>query len=688
VPQNGLLPFSRLCCLIASLLLAIGCAQTTPKPEQLAQKSASKNTLPTPTAPQTLASKPTPPRQQLPSIPAPNLQTGQRFPESKQAEIQHVQYTVPTTEIPVTPLITPRGPTILREELPPVVDGQRQIVRVPGADADALNRIQLTRQQDRISLTTRDAPIAVVLGMIAEQHGLNIVAAQEVTQKITVSLNNVRLEDALNAILAVNGYTWSRQQDILLVTAISATNKTLPTVQGRTVRVFTLNYILATEAERVVKGLLSPVGQSFISSTNDKDQRQAFEQLVVEDLPSYVDRVAAYLAQVDVMPRQVLVEANILQVTLKDNCKHGVNFDQLIRYNNTNINLTSVGFASGTGPASVMTVAGGDLTSLIDLLQSTTDAKTLATPKVAVLNGQEARMQVGGKLGYFLTTTTQTSTLQSVDFLEYGVILKVTPIISEDGQVLMKVFPQVSTGRINPVTKLPESETTEVETKVMLADGQAIVIGGLIKESDNDSQNKIPWLGDLWLIGRLFQNRDALRERNEIIVTLTPRIVSAPGNCAVHNPAELDRVHTRLIDPALNRMDRTMWEPQLPDASQRKYHHGVPSGPTLSPVPESVPVAPMPIEQVPTPAPVNNLPPAVPLSSQPPVIPRPSTQATPAVMPASATINPSVTNPAVNAPQGFVLPPINTTPIQQSNYSRPIGPQNNNVFFAPPPVER
>ncbi|MFM7601591.1 MAG: hypothetical protein ACKO7R_10395, partial [Pseudanabaena sp.] len=82
---------------------------------------------------------------------------------------------------------------------------------------------------------------------------------------------------------------------------------------------------------------------------------------------------------------------------------------------------------------------------------------------------QEAKISVGGKLGYLLTTATQTAALQSVSFLDYGVIMTVLPIITEDGRVLMKVTPQVSTARINTTSKLPESEATEVTTNVIKA---------------------------------------------------------------------------------------------------------------------------------------------------------------------------------------------------------------------------
>lgn len=434
---------------------------------------------------------------------------------------------------------------------------------------DPENRVQLQSNRDQVTLVTRDAPLSTVLSMIAQQQGLNIVTGEEVNQRVNVTLTNVRLDDALDAILAVHGYTWVRFNNIVTIASMNSDRKTSPSVQGRMVRVFTLNYVLASDVERVVKGLMSPAGQCFTNTTNSEEQRNAHEQIIVEDFPQYLDRIANYIAQVDTLPRQVVVEANILQVTLKDNNRHGVNFNQLARVSNANLNFETMGLASGTTPASAMRINGTDLTSLIELLKSTSDTKTLASPKVAVLNGQKARISVGGKLGYLLTTATQTSTLQSVSFLDFGVVLSVTPIITEDGQILMNVAPQVSTARINPTSKLPDSESTEVSTSVMLTDGQAIVIGGLIKETSNDGQNKVPFFGDLWVVGRLFQSRDQLKERNEIIITLLPRIARPGEFCNFASEEDHMQATTPLLDRNLNPIDRSAWEGELPDASKR-----------------------------------------------------------------------------------------------------------------------
>ena len=237
---------------------------------------------------------------------------------------------------------------------------------------------------------------------------------------------------------------------------------------------------------------------------------------------------------------------------LRNELLHGVNFETLARVAGADIDFNVKGFANNAGPGMVFSVDGTDLNMLVNALETNTDAKTLANPKVLVLNGQQSRIQIGKRLGYFVTTATQTSTLQDVQFLEVGVVLDVTPTISDDGQVLLRVKPEVSNGAINPITTLPEKEATEVETSVLLPDGHGIIIGGLIQETDIETQNKVPFLGDLWLIGRLFQRRTVQRERSEVIVVLVPRIVPY-DDCYPHKDSvDYARANAPLVTPELN----------------------------------------------------------------------------------------------------------------------------------------
>jgi type II secretory pathway component GspD/PulD (secretin) len=222
------------------------------------------------------------------------------------------------------------------------------------------------------------------------------------------------------------------------------------------------------------------------------------------------------------------------------------------------------------GQAFFINVDGANLEALVECLKTTTDAKTLASPKVLVLNGQQARIQIGEQLGYKVITTTETASMEDVKFLEVGVVLTVTPHISRDNQVVMRVRPKVSSGGINPDTALPEEKTTEVETDVLLRNGQGMVIGGLIQEKDSNVQSKIPVLGDIWLIGRLFQRREIVKRRSEIIITLIPRVLPYLPEYEAQDQLETFRAATPLLHGPLCRYPRP-WEPSLPDTDCRLH---------------------------------------------------------------------------------------------------------------------
>ena len=181
-----------------------------------------------------------------------------------------------------------------------------------------------------------------------------------------------------------------------------------------------------------------------------------------------------------------------------------------------------------------------------------------------MLNGQESKIQIGQRLAYTTSTTTQTVTVQGVQFLDVGVVLNVTPHIADDGQILLKVQPKVSSGQINPNSDLPEEDTTELATSVMVPDGSGIIIGGLIQESAIERQSKIPWLGDVWLVGRLFQRRNINRERVEVIIALLPKIVPA-GSCdCIEGSLEMDRTLLPILTPKMTAAPRP--EPAMNDA--------------------------------------------------------------------------------------------------------------------------
>jgi len=427
--------------------------------------------------------------------------------------------------------------------------------------------IRLEENDGLISLFVRNGALQDVLTALAETQGLNIVTADLIEVTLNITLERVRLEDVLDAILAAANYTWVLDDhNILHITSLANATDVSPRMQGRRIEVFSLDYATAEDVNSVISGMLSTVGQSFAITSDVADSRRSREVLVVEDLPEYLERVREQIALIDVPPRQVLIHVYILQINLNDENRHGINLENAFDMKKSLIELQTTGFANaGASQAFFVNVSGGDLTGILELLQTTTDSKTLASPKILCLNGQTSRIQVGEQLGFRVTTTTETSTTESVEFLDVGVVLEVTPRISRDGRVMMRISPEVSSGEVSASTGLPEEATTELETDVLLGDNQGVVIGGLIQEVDTDIQSKVPFFGDLRLVGKLFQRNETRKTRSEIIIALLPRIVPYDPLYQEETDFEVIRTQTPLLYGPLNRNPRP-WEPSLPDA--------------------------------------------------------------------------------------------------------------------------
>ncbi|MEM8864041.1 MAG: type II and III secretion system protein, partial [Planctomycetota bacterium] len=179
----------------------------------------------------------------------------------------------------------------------------------------------------------------------------------------------------------------------------------------------------------------------------------------------------------------------------------------------------------------------------------------------------ESRIQIGEQLGFRVTTTTQTSTLESVEFLDVGVVLTVTPRITRDGRVLMRIQPEVSSGAVNPETGLPEEETTELQTDALLTTGQGMIIGGLIQERDSTVISKVPLLGSVPYAGFFFQRRQLVKSRSEIIVALVPHVMPYSPIQQQRNDDGFRRAFTPLTYGPLCRFPRPE-EPRLIDTMQ------------------------------------------------------------------------------------------------------------------------
>jgi type II secretory pathway component GspD/PulD (secretin) len=150
---------------------------------------------------------------------------------------------------------------------------------------------------------------------------------------------------------------------------------------------------------------------------------------------------------------------------------------------------------------------------------------------------------IGDRRGYSVTTTINQVTTESIEFLESGVILKVIPLVDDEGFVMMDIHPEVSTGVIDPLTGIPSQATTEVSTRMIVPDGQTIFVGGLIKHRIDESKSGIPIISRVPGIGRIFSNRKQTTTNTETVVLITPTIVrSAEDTIEKNSSDKIDRI--------------------------------------------------------------------------------------------------------------------------------------------------
>ena len=512
---------------------------------------------------------------------------------------------------------------VLKGQLPaPPANSPTQEVIPLAQSADPGDIVVEEQGAGLITLKVRNASLRQVVGMIAETQRVNIVFAAPQDMLISVSLIRVPWQQALETLLASTGYTMAMDQGIIVVTPVESAELLAPRAGGRRVETFELDFVKAVDVIQAVQGLLSPAGKAWESVSNTTDNRQFREVIAVVDFPGNLEQISQYIFQVDQPPRQVLIKANILEVKLSDDCQSGVNLQQLVSFSGNQIKLSTVGMANpSASTATFLELTGGSLDGLVELLQTTTDAKALASTELLTVSGQVARLQSGDQLGYRITTTTQTSSLESVEFMDVGVVLAVTPQVTRDGRVLMRVKPEVSKGQVDALLGIPAKETVEVETDVLLNSGQGLVIGGLIQEIDSNTQSKIPWLGDIPYAGILFQKRQIEKFRREIIVTLLPQVLPYTPIAQAHNDHRMMRAEQPLLCGPLNRYPRP-YEAQLPDTFDNptpicihRYCHGATPalveepaaieselgptietlGPPLQPANSGVPVASQPV---------------------------------------------------------------------------------------------
>jgi general secretion pathway protein D len=255
------------------------------------------------------------------------------------------------------------------------------------------------------------------------------------------------------------------------------------------------------------------------------------------------------LRQLDTSPVQVLLEAAIAEVSLTKDTQFGFqyfyqprqaanNSSQIIWAPNTS---TTVAGASTSATAALSTAFpgfaymftnGDSISAILNALGTQTRVETLSSPEVMVLNNQTASLEVGDQVPIVTATavstiTTDAPTVNSVEYLDTGVILKVTPRVNRGGQVMMDVSQEVSsvTSTTSSTINSPTIQQRKINSSVSVEDGETVALGGLFTNQVTKTKNGIPYLEDIPYLGNIFANHDDNRNKDELIVLITPHVV-------------------------------------------------------------------------------------------------------------------------------------------------------------------
>lgn len=409
-----------------------------------------------------------------------------------------------------------------------------------------------------LTITVQNADVRKVLEMLSSEAGLNILASKNVSGSISASLVNVDVHTALEALLKSTGFIARREGNFIFVGTPQDLEEMDRTQDVITTRVYRPNYVRAMELQQLITPLLSPnVGKVSVSSASEIDipadtvktggnSFAGSDVLIVRDYEMILRQVDQMVAEIDVQPKQVAIEAMILSVKLDDDYEFGVDFQLLRDQNNVRLvsgsPLAQLGDFELDGDGLRFGFLDASTAVFINALETIGETNVVAAPRVLCLNKQRAEILIGSQLGYVSTTVTENASTQSIEFLEVGTQLRIRPYIFSDGTMRLEVHPELSTGnvRVESGFTLPDKEVTQVTTNVMCRDGSTVIIGGLIREDLTNATSQIPLLGNIPYIGAAFRDKVEGVSRHEIIVLITPRIVGEPQMSAEGRQAQRD----------------------------------------------------------------------------------------------------------------------------------------------------
>lgn len=391
--------------------------------------------------------------------------------------------------------------------------------------------VMIENLRGTFNATFQNTPVGDIVRIFAAQTGLNMLVSPKVNATVTANFKDAPIRSAFLAILSANNLYYLEQEGIIKVL-------TQPEYKNELLRGFVesrsydASIIDIKNLAIILKPILSPgVGNFVIDAQSSK--------VIVTDVKDNFERIEKLFADLASLPKMVEIETRIVQVNLDNSSQFGINWKFLNVFNTLDVGFVTTASNLGQG----LTVRGfvsnqsvnGE--ALINILATKYNASLLSKPRILVLNRNQAIIHIGSKEPYVksvIQTGSTGQTTSQVDFIDVGIKLDVTPVISRGNEVKIDIKAELSSSEIITIgnnEKAPRINTTEAQCSAIVRDGDTVIIGGLFKQQKSKNKTGIPILMDIPFLDYFFSYTEDVVTKSEIVIFMTPRVLeNGAGN--------------------------------------------------------------------------------------------------------------------------------------------------------------
>lgn len=434
-------------------------------------------------------------------------------------------------------------------------------------ESGGVNNAPKTFTGRKISLDFQDVEIRTILQILAKESGMNIVASDSVSGKMTLSLKDVPWDQALDLVMQARNLDMRQQGNIVNIAprdellakdkAFLQAEKDIADLGALYSQNFQLKYKNVEEFRSILRlDNADTTGNrnTLVSGRGSVLIDPATNTLIVTDTRSVIEKFRKLIDELDVPAQQVMIEARIVEAADGFSRDLGVKFGATGRKKlknetsafgwgvnsgfgggnkweaQTKINLPVA--AAANSISLVRAISSGALNLELSASESLSKTKTLANPRVLTQNRKEAKIESGYEIPFTVTTASGGGNSTNTELKKAVLGLTVTPNITPDGQIIMTVkinkdSPAQCASGNNTILCI---STKSLNTQAMVENGGTLIVGGIYEENNDNTLTKVPLLGDIPVIGNLFKTRGKKTDRRELLIFITPRIIDTAGN--------------------------------------------------------------------------------------------------------------------------------------------------------------